>query len=179
MSQDLPAKTLPSRFWMSFTPRYGTSRIRPNNQTVFPGQPLNDLWGLFWGFVLFFQLSAGLLWERWRHSSVQASSWNFVSQKVYRRFSQVSGKLQTHWLCTSVSESGFRVQGASGGFFRFCSWPRSSFHFYFLLSPSRAVTINWSSSSQRNFTWLVWLLWWSPSSWWVRRPPDEAFGQRP
>lgn len=35
------------------------------------------------------------------------------------------------------------------------------------LSPLRAVTLNWSSSSLRSSTWLVWLPWWLPSSWWV------------
>ncbi len=35
------------------------------------------------------------------------------------------------------------------------------------LSPPRAVTINWSSCSQRSSTWSAWLPWWLPSSWWV------------
>lgn len=35
------------------------------------------------------------------------------------------------------------------------------------LSPPRAVTISWSSCSRRSSTWLVWLPWWLPSSWWL------------
>lgn len=46
--------------------------------------------------------------------------------------------------------------------------PKKAFFFKILpVFPSRAVTTNWSSCSRRSSTWLVWLLWWSLSSWWA------------
>lgn len=99
-----------------------------------------------------------------------------MSQKVSRRFSEVSGICQTLVPSMSqlrdlkLSEEHFRGPLASSAL---CT---GLVFIYVLLSPHRAVTINWSSCSLRSSTWSVWLLWWSPSSWWVSHPPEEDLG---
>lgn len=165
MSQDLLAKMLPSRFWMCFTTRYVMTWNRPNGQTVFFLDSLQtapvfsifqlDCCGKGDDTALFKQV-AGTLCPR-------KSPEDFLK-------SQVSSK-------HSLRDLGFKTQGASGllASSALCAGP---VFIYFLLSPSRAVTINSLSCSPRSSTWLVWLLWWSPSSWWVSHPPDEDLGLR-
>lgn len=163
MSQDLPAKRLPSRFWMCFTtrcvPTWNCGAVKP----FFSGQPSNHLF--FYPIVqldccgkgddtALFKQVAGTLCPR-------KSPEDFLK-------SQVSSK-------HSLRDLGFTIQGASGllASSALCAGP---VFIYFLLSPPRAVTINSSSCSPRSSTWLAWLLWWSPSSWWVSHPPDEDRG---
>lgn len=84
--------------------------------------------------------------------------------------SQVSSK-------HTLRNLGIKLQGALGvlAASALCAGP---VFIYFLLSPSRAVMLNSSSCSLRSSTWLVWLLWWSPSSWWVSHLSDEDLGLR-
>lgn len=80
--------------------------------------------------------------------------------------SQVSSK-------HTLRNLGIKLQGALGvlAASALCAGP---VFIYFLLSPSRAVMLNSSSCSLRSSTWLVWLLWWSPSSWWVSHLSDAS-----